>query len=419
MKFIYKYFSIIFFLFQSPMTSISQDNKFSEDFLQFWNDVNDNYAYFDKKKTDWNSVKEIYLPEAEKAGNRNELISIFENVIEELYDDHFSLNTNLSSSTRLVPTGLDIWAEWIDGKAIVTEVRKGFSADIAGIKCGMEIISVNGVPVELAVKERSGKCISGSDPEAFNYALRKLLAGTYLKQREITLKQNNNIIIIKPDNENGNLTDSNRYNSLLEFKILENNYAYIKFNNSLGETDVLQLFDTALFQLKDTKALIIDLRETPSGGNTIVARGIMSRFITREMPYQKHVLPNEEKQFNIKRSWLELVSPRGSFTYDKPVVILVDHWTGSMGEGIAVGFDAISRAEIVGTKMAGLNGSINGFQTINFKIPYSFPTEQLYNISGTPRENFIPDVLIDPADSLYIGVEDPVLNEGIRVLNRN
>ena len=417
MKIIYKYFLIIFFLLKCPMAIFPQENKYTEDFLQFWNDVNENYSYFDKKKTDWNKVKEYYLPQAGKAGNRNELITVFEHALEELYDDHFSLNTNLNSSTRLVPTGLDIWAEWIDGKAIVTEVRKGFSADIAGVKCGMEVISINGVPVEIAVNNRKGKCIIGSDPEALNYSLRMLLAGTYLKEREITFKQNDNIINIKPDEARGNLTDSAGYNSLLEFKILDNNYGYIKFNNSLGETDVIQLFDTALFQLKDTKALIIDLRETPGGGNTIVARGIMSRFIKNEMPYQKHVLPEDGKEFNIKRSWLELVSPRGSFTYDKPVVVLVDHWTGSMGEGIAVGFDAIDRAVIVGTRMAGLNGSINGFQTINFKIPYSFPAEQLYTVNGTPREYFVPDIFIDLSQADYINIEDPVLNEGIRVLD--
>ena len=418
MKIIYKYYLIIFFLIQCPMAVFSQENKYTEDFLQFWNDVNENYSYFDKKKTDWNKVKEFYLPEAEKAGNRNELISVFEHALEELYDDHFSLNTNLSSSTRLVPTGLDIRAEFIDGKAIVTEVRKGFSADIAGVKCGMEIISINGVPVELAVNSRTGKCITGSDPEALNYALRMLLAGTYIKEREITFKQNDILTTIKPDEARGNLTDSGRYNSLLEFKILDNNNGYIKFNNSLGETDVIQLFDSALFQLKDTKALILDLRETPSGGNTIVARGIMSRFIKNEMPYQKHVLPIDDKELNIIRSWLELVSPRGSFTYDKPVVVLVNHWTGSMGEGLAVGFDALDRAEIVGTKMAGLNGSINGFQTINFKIPYSFPTEQLYNVNGTPREYFVPDIFIDLSQSEYIDLKDPVLNEGIKALDK-
>lgn len=400
-------------------TSFKGDTKFADDFLEFWTDVKDNYAYFDKKHTDWDKVKTVYLSQAQNAKNRNELITVFENALEELYDNHFSLNTNLQSSTRLVPTGLDIWAEWINGKPIVTEVRKGFSADKAGVKNGMEIISINGIPIEQAVNNRIGKCITYTDTEVKNYALRQLLAGTYLTHRVIVLKQNGKITSLNLDQASGNLTDTYKYNSLLDFKTIDNNVGYIKFNNSLGQTDVIQLFDSALFQLKNTKALIIDLRETPSGGNSIVARGIMGRFITTEMTYQKHMLPNEEIAFKIKRSWFEIVSPRGSFTYDKQVVVLVNHWTGSMGEGITIGFDVLGKAKIVGTKMAGLNGAINGFKTSKIKIPYSFPTEQLYHINGSPRETFSPANLIDLANSKYKNIDDPVLYEGINIINAN
>src|SRR5450759_5365150 len=313
------------------LTSCKHNNKFADDFLVFWTDVKDNYAYFDKKHTDWNKVKTVYLPQAENAKNKNELITVFENALEELYAIHFLLITILRSSPRLAPTGLDIWAEWINDKFIVTEVRKGFSADKAGVKNGLEILSINDIPNEQAVNKRIGKCISNIDIEVKNYALRQLLAGTYLKQRVIVVKQNGNITTINLDKASGNIADTYKYNSLLQCKTLDNNIGYIKFNNSLGETDLIQLFDSALYQLKNTKALIIDLRETPSGGNAIVARGIMSRFIAIEMTFQKHVLPNEEKEFKIKRSWFEIVSPRGAFKYDKQLVILVNHWTGSMG----------------------------------------------------------------------------------------
>ena len=102
--------------------------------------------------------------------------------------------------------------------------------------------------------------------------------------------------------------------------------------------------------------------------------------------------------------------------YERPVVILVNHWTGSMGEGIAIGFDALARAAITGTRMAGLNGAISGFQTSRLKIPYSFPTEQLYHIDGTPREDFAPEHLIDMMDDQYDGIDDPILAEGIKVI---
>ena len=397
------------------MASFNHSNEFADDFLEFWTDVNNNYAYFAKKHTDWNKVKNLYLPQAENAKNKNELISIFEKASEELYDNHFSLNINLKSSTRLVPSGLDIWAEWINNKAVVTEVRKDFSADKAGMKAGMEIITINGVPVEKAVMDRIGKCIHPIDVEVKNFALRQLLAGTYLVQREIVVKQKEKIITIYPDQTIGNLTDTYNYSSLIDFRIIPNNLGYIKFNNSLGQTDVIPLFDSALHFLKNTKALILDLRETPSGGNTIVARGIMGRFTKDEKPYQKHVLPIEEKNFKVKRSWFEIVSPRGPFMYNNPIIILVNHWTGSMGEGLTIGFAELG-AIITGTKMAALNGAINGFQTTKTKIPYSLPTEQLYSVNGAPREEYIPANLIDLTDPKYIGIDDPILAEGIRLV---
>ena len=393
--------------------------KYAQDFDYFWNTVKVNYCYWDKKQTDWNKVKSTYLLQADNAENRNELITVFENVIEELYDNHFSLNTNRQSSTRLVPSGLDIWAEWINGKPVVTEVRKGFSAEQAGVKNGMEIIAIDGIPIEQAVNNRIGKCISNIDTEIKNYALKQLLAGTYLTQRVIIVKQNGKTATLNLDKTYGNLTDNYKYDSLLDFKIIDKNIGYIKFNNSLGQNDVIQLFDSALYQLKNTKALILDLRETPGGGNSLVARGILSRFISNEKPYQKHVLPNEEKNYKIKRSWYEIVTPRGGFTYNKQVIVLVNHWTGSMGEGIAIGFDALGKAKIVGTKMAALNGAINGFLTPNTKIPFSFPTEQLYHVNGTPRESFIPAIFMDLTNSKYKYIEDPILTEGIKTINKN
>jgi hypothetical protein len=71
----------------------------------------------------------------------------------------------------------------------------------------------------------------------------------------------------------------------------------------------------------------------------------------------------------------------------------------------------------VGTKMAGLNGAIDGFQTSKTKIPYSFPTEQLYHISGTPRENYTPANFIDLTNLKYKEIDDPILTEGIDIIN--
>ena len=43
--------------------------------------------------------------------------------------------------------------------------------------------------------------------------------------------------------------------------------------------------------------------------------------------------------------------------------------------------------------MAGLIGAISNFQLRETKIGFQFPTERLYHINGTPRENFVPEML--------------------------
>jgi carboxyl-terminal processing protease len=173
-------------------------------------------------------------------------------------------------------------------------------------------------------------------------------------------------------------------------------------------------FDQALLALRDAPGLLIDLRNTPSGGNTGVARGILGRFVDREMPYQKHVLPSEELETGVRRSWLELVSPRGTFVFRHPVAVLVGPWTGSMGEGLAIGFDGTGRGTVVGTPMAGLLGATVHVTLPSTGIGLNLPAERLYHVNGTPREAFRPQVLVDVTRAGPD--EDPVLEAALRVL---
>lgn len=170
---------------------------------------------------------------------------------------------------------------------------------------------------------------------------------------------------------------------------------YIRIMDALGSDATVEAFDHALSDLRETRALILDLRNTPGGGNSSVARGILGRFVRRELPYQKHVLPSEERDTGVRRSWLELVSPRGGFVYGKPVAVLVDHWTGSMGEGLAIGFDATDTGTVIGTPMAGLAGATSRLTLPRTGIGVNVPTERLYHVDGTPREVFPPKVVVD------------------------
>ena len=372
--------------------------KYEKDFVEFWNDVNENYAYFQQQNIDWKKVKEIYQPMADKIRSDDEFIKFLENVINELHNGHISLNTNLKSSNRIIPSGSDIFVEKKGDKYFITDVRKNYSAELCGLKYGFQVTKFNDENIDARLNDFLPKYTKEYNREMYEYALNMLFAGTHDKERKITVLENGVEKNYFPDK----CKKPSQASKPLEFKILENNVGYIKINNSLGDYDLIAAFDSAIESLGKTDKLIIDLTETPSGGNTTVARAIMGRFIDVEMPYQKHEF--YETDYKIKRSWVEYVSPRKEI-YKNKVIIMVGHWTGSMGEGIAISFDGMKRGKIVGTKMAGLIGATNGFRLSETNIGFQIPTERLYHIDGTPREDFVPTYLTEHIDDTWEKVE--------------
>jgi C-terminal processing protease CtpA/Prc len=346
--------------------------------------------------------------------SRNNFVLLLEKVLYELYDHHASLNTNTMESQRLVPSGTDVWAEYRNGKPVIIELRPGFGAARSGLKPGMELVRFNDLPVETAIQPFMPKCLKNPDPEAKNYALRVMLAGNHIKSRKITVRDGNQALDIFPDAA-GNLLEHHDYTGLIESKLLGGGIGYIRVNNCLGDNELVPLFDSVVTRYAGTRALILDMRETPGGGNTTVARAMLGRFITKEGFYQKHELLSEETETGVKRSWVEIVSPRPS-PYVKTLVILANHWTGSVGEGIVIGFDALKRAVVAGTPMAALNGANYSFSLPHSHIGYSFPSEKIFHVNGTPREVFQPTLPVDVR--LQRKDEDLILKTAVNYINR-
>lgn len=366
--------------------SFSQD-KYQEDFNFFWEVINVEYAYFDQKQTDWNKVKAIYEKRLESITKDWEFLAMIELMKHELYDPHFTLNRNLPFSFRLIPNDLDAFIEVENDKYYVKDIRQGYTIEDFDIKIGDEIIAINDDEIQEVIKWNLPASISNPNKEVKEYFANSIFAGRHNKPRKIKLKRKKKEFVI----ELPKATSKSKNNTLLDFNLLTNNVGYIKINNSLGNNDVIKLFPKAVDSLSNAKAIIIDLRETHSGGNTEVAKAIMGKFITKEIPYQVHERVGLEREFGIKRKYIEILSPIQN-PYLKPVYVLVGRWTGSVGEAIAQGFSNIETGTVVGTEMAKLLGAINCRKLENSKINFCYPFEKLYNTNGTPREQFIPKI---------------------------
>ncbi len=366
----------------APAQGTSTDQR-AADFSAFCDFVREQYAYFDVKKTDWDATCKAYAPRAAAAPDRDAFIGVLERAMAELYDHHAHLGTNTNQSPRLVPTQSQVFGAWRDGKAIIMDVRHDSPAKAAGVRAGMQVLAIDGEPVEKAIAALEPKFLSAPDPAARESALQLALAGQRVNE------------LTRLSIAEGGRTRELKYASsiaqpetLLSQKLL-GDIGYIRFNNSLGEDALVPAFDEALAKLARARAVVLDLRDTPSGGVSSVARGIIGRFVHAPLPYQRHELIAEFRSNGIRRIWVEYVAPREPL-FSQPVVVLAGHWTGSMGEGIAIGLNATRNAPVLGEPMAHLLGALGQIELPNSKIPVRVPEEKLFHVNGTPREAFMP-----------------------------
>lgn len=382
--------------------------QYQADYESLCTEVGSTYAYFDTKPLQWRQVCELYRADLGRVRSRDQFVTLLERVIDELYDPHSQLNTNTAKSWRLVPSGTDLWAEWRAGQAFITQVRENSDAARAGIRAGMTVIALDGQPVAARVEARLGRSYPHSTGAARDWALRSVLAGVHQSPRVLQLMVGGEVRQVSLPARDQSFRDDQP----VTHSQIRPGIGYIRLNDSLGDDATVPAFDAALDSLRDTRGLIIDLRNTASGGNSSVARGILGRFVGKELPYQKHVLPAEEKETGIRRSWLELVSPRGE-RYRSPVVVLVNRWTGSMGEGLAIGFDATSAGRVVGTEMARLVGATYTISLPNTGIRANVPAERLQHVNGQPREAFRPVDYVDVEKAT--GADDPFLARALEL----
>ncbi|MEJ1967830.1 MAG: S41 family peptidase [Rhizomicrobium sp.] len=364
------------------------------------------YAYLPDRHIDLGKLRKIYLPQARATCDPHVFLNVLECLLAELHDHHIEANVNNAASPLLVPTGAELWASFQDGQAVIEEVRAGSSVAVAGVRSGDRVIAIADRPVVDAVAAAAPRALAAPDPEADDYTLRVLLAGTHSASRIFTVQgaAGEKRIALPP-----HVTET--HGAPLTPRRLDHGIVCIRIENSLGDAALVAAFDRALDEAHDARALVLDLRNTPSGGNTDVAEPILGRFVTGRPGYQRGFIPGRGKSFP-KDGYVRWVASRGA-TVAQKLAVLCDRWTGSMGEGMAVGLDGLKRATVIGTHMAGLCGATQQFILPASRIGVSFPVERLYHLDGTPREKWAPPVLVDLATA---DGDDPILARAIEAL---
>lgn len=348
--------------------------------------VNVQYAYLDRFAGGRMPMTDKLRAEAGAVSTPRELVRFSERALALLADHHAITGSSTKESWAVVPSYADIWVERKGADYVIEQVRADTPASQAGIKNGDRLVSIGGVPTAAAVSAFWSDLGGTGGGDRDGYAARVIAAGRRDRQRELVVQSGSAAprALSLP-----NLY----YRDLLNRPVLTGNEVgrdfVIRIHDSLGNSATIAAFDRVMERAKPGQRVVIDLTDTPGGGNTTVARAMLGWFVDEPTFYQMHRLPVEERQTGIARQWVEQVLPRPGKRHRGPVTVRVGRWTGSMGEGLAIGFNAIG-ARVEGSRMAGLLGAIYDHRLERSQQVIKIPTERLYAVDGTPREQFVP-----------------------------
>jgi carboxyl-terminal processing protease len=375
-----------------------KDITLQQDFDELWETLRDRYAFFGDKATDWDRVRAIYQPRLADVGENEEKWNrLLLAITDELYDAH----THFSSPVPGLPRWplSDIFVGETAAGVEVLAIRDGSAAADAGVRIGDVVLAIDGVPFAQAAAARMPRSLTRPDPEARRFAINAAVGGNRDRDRKIRLRSRGGsvrdlLLPFKPFADRASINH----------RKLDDGFGYIAIT-TFGDNDAPKAFDTALEALKDSPGLIIDARDN-GGGDTAIARPIMGRFIKERRPYAL-MRRRSGRGVGLTDPWTEYVDPQGPFTYEKPVVVLQNHWSGSMAEGFPMGMKGIGRAVTVGTETMGLGAAVFPLRLDRTGISINYSAEPVYDVHGTPRWKLKPDVPTSPdADILAAGVKE-------------
>ena len=355
---------------------------YASDARQIEDLIKANYAYLDDLPGGIVPNSPILLAERDAVHDRDSLLHYAEDMITALADHHALTGSSFKDDWAIVPSYADLWIVRRGTAYQIDAVKENSPAERAGIKAGDRLVAVDGVETEAAVAAFWSRL--GLDPvgERAPFAARVLAAGRRDRARHLTIAVAGGL---KRDVTLDSLYAAQADRPPVSVTQGALGATTIRFNNSVGDSATIAAFDAAMALVPPHATVTIDLTDTPSGGTTSVARAIMGWFVTRPMPYQLHNLPAEERETGIARQWIEEVLPRAGKYHPGPVNVRAGRWTGSLGEGLAIGFMALGKPAC-GTAMAGLKGAVYDFDLARSGLRIKFPAERLYTVGGLARQ---------------------------------
>lgn len=316
-------------------TAIDNGNYITN-FKSFWQTFKDNYAFFDKREINWNKTYTEYIAKIEKIKTEQEFALILNEIITKFQDGHINLEIPNSILEKAKPSktkNTSISKEQIQSDIIDQYVENPKSYNNGVINWGK-------------LKDKNIGYIGISDMNDFaNYVPKEF-------------------------------QNSDKFDSI--FNSVRNQVNPLEYfrDEMNGVNKILPIIKE---DLKDTEAMILDLRFN-GGGYETVALELLSHFIDKE----KEIISIKAKKEN-GFTPIQNITLKPKEKSTKPVHLLISPFTASAAEIFALGSLSYSNFEIYGSDSSGIFSEIL-WKELPIGWEFSLSNEIYLDRTGTSYE---------------------------------
>ena len=381
---------------------------------KYWNMIQ--YFFPCKYQTDnnWNDILKEYIPVFVSAANELEYEWAALRVIGEVNDTHANLwgggdKISTFSGSNYAPFRV----QFIEQKLVVTDYYNPELKEVSGLEIGDIITHINGKTIEFIVDSLKKYYPASNEAARLRDISADLLRSSdntinisytssgQTKEKELTLYVRDSLSIYRWYKVN---QDEKCY------KLLDGNIGYVTLAN-IKDEDIPVIKES----FKDTKGIIIDIRNYPSAFTPFT---LAPYFVSQSTPFVKFTQGNVNNpgEFTFRDG---PSVPKAEETYKGKLVVIVNENTQSSAEYQSMALRAGDNTTIIGSMTAGADGDVStiilpgGMRTMISGIGVYYPDG-----TQTQRIGIVPDVKVEPTiDGIKQG-KDEVLEKAVEIINK-
>jgi C-terminal processing protease CtpA/Prc len=382
--------------------------------FRFWNVIHYFYPYKDLLDQDWDTVLPRFVPQFAAAKDALEYSLAVAEMAACIQDSHTGVFRSKELNRFFGEASPPVALRLIEGKPVIINLLDAEGVKGSGAEIGDVVLSMDGEPVQERMA-RIGKYIAGSNPGSHvrsvlsrllngpdGSTLKLTVDGRDGKTREVALPRKASYAALRPK-PSGEV-----------FKVLEDNIGYCDLERlTVDEVDAM------LERLKDTRAIVFDLRCYPQGTAWALAPRLNVKGAKYGASFQRMLVSggSTTEEGESRFAFRQPLPTSDKWKYKGKTVTLIDERAISQWEHTGLFLEAVCATTFIGSQTAGANGDVTRL-TLPGGLLVGFTGHDVRHADGRQlqRVGLVPHIEVRPSLAGVRAGQDEVLARALQYL---